>query len=419
MKSSVPKVLHKIAGKAMVNHVIDACPGAEITVVVGPNMPEVEAAVTPHKTVIQKNQNGTGDAAKSAKDALADFDGFVFIINGDLPLIQTETLENLCHAAQETGLAILGFEADDPHGYGRLVTSGGHVAEIIEEKDCSDDQRAITLCNAGAYCAQGDQLFQWLDQLSSDNAQGEYYLTDMVAIAAKDNVQCAYAVADELEVMGVNSRSQLADAEYVMQARLRAQAMDHGVTMIDPESVYLSTDTIFGQDVTIEPNVFIGTGVSVRSGTTIHAFSHIEGTVIGENASVGPFARLRPNSKIGNDVTVGNFIEVNRSEFKDGSKSKHMSYIGDAVIGEKTNIGAGTVFANYDGFNKQDTHVGKGVFVGSNSTIVAPVTVGDDAIIGAGSTITKDVEADAMAISRGEEKSIAGKATDYRKKKSA
>ena len=419
MKSSLPKVLHKIAGQSMIRYVIDACAGADITVVVAPDMPEVEAAVAPHKTVIQKNQNGTGDAARSAKEALNGFHGYVFILNGDLPFIQTETLNRLYEEAQKTGLAILGFETENPYGYGRLITSAKHVTDIIEEKDCTEDQRQITLCNAGAYCARGDHLFQWLDQLSSDNAQGEYYLTDIVSIAAKDGVLCRFAVTDEVEVMGVNSKSQLADAEYVMQSHLRERAMENGVTMIDPETVYLSADTSFGQDVVIEPNVFIGAGVTIGNGTIIHAFSHIEGTEIGDYASVGPFARLRPQSKIGHHVTVGNFIEVNRSEFKDGSKSKHMSYIGDAVIGEKSNIGAGTVFANYDGFNKQDTHVGKGVFVGSNSTIVAPLSVGDNALIAAGSTITKNVEADALAISRGEEKSLAGKAADYRRKKSA
>ena len=420
MKSSMPKVMHKIAGKSMIHHVIDACPhDSDITVVIGPDMPEVAQAVAPHKTVIQQSQNGTGDAARTAREILSGFDGYIFILNGDLPFVQTRTLQNLYESAQKTGLAILGFEAADPTGYGRLVTNGDTVTEIIEEKDCNDTQRAIKLGNAGAYCVRGDKLFQWLEQLSDDNAQGEYYLTDIVSIAANEGVKCAYSLADEAEVMGVNSRAQLAEAEAVMQSHLRESVMAGGVTMVDPTTVYLSMDTQFGQDVVIEPNVVFGAGVRVGSNTHIHAFTHIEQAEIGDNAKVGPFARIRPKSKIGNHAEVGNFIEINRSEFKDGAKSKHLSYIGDAVIGEKSNIGAGTVFANYDGFNKHQCNVGQGVFVGSNSTIVAPVNIGDAAIIAAGSTITKDVKAEALAVERGEQKVIEGKATAYRKKKSA
>lgn len=420
MKSNLPKVMHKIAGKVMIQHVIDACPpDTDIYVVIGADMGDVATAVAPHTNIIQHTQKGTGDAAKCAKDALANFDGYIFILNGDSPFVQSETLNNLYQAAQKTGLAILGFEANDPTGYGRLITDSDSVIDIIEDKDCTDDHRQINLVNAGAYCVRGGQLFQWLDQLSDDNAQGEYYLTDIVSIAAKDSVKCAYTLADEAEVMGINSRAQLADAEYIMQAHLRAKAMDFGVTMIDPDTVYLSMDTQFGQDVIIEPNVIFGTGVCVGTGTHIHAFSHIEGTEIGEHSKIGPFARIRPKSKIGNHVEVGNFIEVNRSEFRDGAKSKHLSYIGDAIIGEKSNIGAGTVIANYDGFNKNKTTIGENVFVGSNSTLVAPLSVGDNALIAAGSTITSDVAADAIAIERGEEKILSGKAADYRRKKSA
>jgi len=244
----------------------------------------------------------------------------------------------------------------------------------------------------------------------------KYYLTDIVSIASRDNVQCAYALASESEVMGVNSREQLAEAEFIMQCELRHRAMNNGVTMIDPDSVFLSVDTQFGMDVVIEPNVFIGSGVRVGNNTHIHAFSHIEGTAIGDNASIGPFARIRPKSKIGNNVTVGNFIEVNRSVFKDGAKSKHLSYIGDAIIGEKSNIGAGTVFANYDGFNKHVSKTGEGVFVGSNSTIVSPVDIGAGAMIAAGSTITRDIESDALAVAREKEFVRNGWARDYRDK---
>ena len=416
MKSSMPKVMHKVAGRTMIDHVIHACTDMDITIVISPDMPELAKAVSPHKTVIQHKQLGTGDAVKAAHTELGHYDGAIFILYGDCPFIETQTLEALLEAAQKTGLSILGFETDNPKGYGRLVIMDDVVSEIVEDKDCTPDQKALTTCNAGVYCVTGGRLFCWLDKLSNDNAQGEYYLTDMVSIAKTENIDCAYVLTDETQVLGVNSRSQLAQAEFVMQEKLRKQAMDNGVTMIDPQSVYLSIDTKFSQDVIIEPNVVIGSNVCVGKGTHIHAFSHIEGAEIGANAQIGPFARIRPKSKIGDNVTVGNFIEVNRSEFKTGSKSKHLSYIGDAIIGEKTNIGAGTVIANYDGFNKHQTTIGNNVFVGSNSTLVSPMTIGDGAMIGAGSTVTKNIAADALAVARVKEFTREGWALSYRTK---
>lgn len=416
MKSKLPKVMHKVAGKPMINHVIDACAGSDITVIIGADMPEMVAAVAPHNTAIQQTQNGTGDAVKAARQTLENYDGSVFILNGDGPFITAETLEALRLASHKTGLAVVGCDFEDPTGYGRFIIKDDHVTEIIEEKDCTPDQRDITIANAGIYCVDGQKLFGWLDQLSNENAQGEYYLTDIVSIAAKNGVSCAYTLAGETEVMGVNSREQLAEAEFILQCELRHHAMQSGVTMIDPDSVFLSVDTQFGMDVIIEPNVFIGAGVRVNDNTHIHAFSHIEGSDIGSNSEIGPFARIRPKSKIGDNVTVGNFIEVNRSEFKNGSKSKHLSYIGDAVIGEKSNIGAGTVFANYDGFNKHISTTGEGVFVGSNSTIVSPVNIGAGAMIAAGSTITKNIDSDALAVAREKEFVRDGWARDYRAK---
>ena len=419
MKSDIPKVMHKVAGRPMVNHVINACESAginNINIIVGPNMDALMNAVSPHKTVIQDDRNGTGGAAKMARPNLDKFDGSIFILNGDGPFITPDTLNNLEKASQKTGLAVLGCEFDNPHGYGRFITNGDYVTAIVEEKDCTDDQRQIHLANTGVYCVSGKYLFNWLDKVTNNNAQGEYYLTDIVAIAAQEGIPCAYATAKEYEVMGINDRAQLAQAEKIMQAKLRDQAMAGGVTMIDPETVYLSTDTQFGRDIIIEPNVVIGAGVQIGDNTHIHAFSHIEGAVIGANASVGPFARIRPKSKIGNNVTVGNFIEVNRSEFKDGSKSKHLSYIGDAVIGEKTNIGAGTVFANYDGFHKHVSKTGEGVFIGSNSTIVSPVNIGDGAMVAAGSTLTQDVEQDALAVGRSKERILSRWAKKYRER---
>jgi len=420
MKSSMPKVMHKIAGWPMIQHVVTSCQSASIdtiVTVIADGMDDVRACVAPHDTTIQTSQNGTGDAAKSAYETLKDFNGYIFILNGDLPFVTHETLDNLYQSATKTGISVLGFQAENPHGYGRFITNGHALCAIIEEKDCTDAQRQITLCNAGAYCVHSDYLFQWLGQLNNDNAQGEYYLTDLIAIATQNDIACGYAVTDEAEAMGVNSRIQLSQAEQVMQNILRNKAMADGVTMIDPSSVTLAMDTQFDQDVIVEPNVFFGLGVSVGTNTIIRASSHIEGTIIGDNCEIGPFARLRPKSKIGDFVSVGNFIEVNRSEFENGAKSKHLSYIGDAIIGEKSNIGAGTVIANYDGFNKHTTYIGGHSFIGSNSTIVAPVSVGDDAIIAAGSTITNDVKTSDMAIGRARQIVLEGRAAQYREDK--
>lgn len=422
MKSSKPKVLHEIAGLPMIAHVMGACGDIDpnnVVVVIGNNMDELASAVSPAKTVIQTQQLGTGDAAKTARDVLKDFDGYVFILLGDVPLIREDTLAALHDSASQTGLAVLGFETDDPTGYGRLIGNDDYIHAIVEHKDCDKDQLETTLCNSGAFCVDGKRLFGWLDQIDNKNAQGEYYLTDIVKIAASDGVQCGYVVADEDEVMGVNSRQQLAQAEAILQDTMRYYAMDAGVTMIDPSTVYLSADTEFGRDVIIEPNVYFGAGVRVGNGTRIHAFSHIEGTVIGDNSDIGPYARIRPESIIGNNVSVGNFIEVNRSIMKDGSKSKHVSYLGDVTIGEKSNIGAGTIFANYDGFFKHKTTVGQNVFVGSNSTIVSPVSIGANAVIAAGSTITIDVDKDAMAVARSKPTIRNGWATQYRAEKQA
>lgn len=421
MKSSLSKVMHKVAGKPMVNHMIDICENAgvrKIIAIVADGMDDVKQAVVPHSTAIQEQQLGTGDAVKAARNALKDFDGYVLILNGDAPLFNPETLKGLVDAAKNNGMAILGFDAYDPHGYGRLITEGDYVTQIIEQKDCDDRQVELSLCNAGAYCVHAKHLFPFLDEITNDNAQGEYYITDLVAIAARHDVRCAYTIADEEETLGVNSRVQLAQVEYVMQDRLRTRAMDAGVTMIDPQSVYLSMDTQFGTDVVIEPNVFIGAGVSVGHNTVIHAFSHIEGATIGENAEVGPYARIRPKSKIGDGAIVGNFIEVNRSELQAGAKSKHVSYLGDVVVGSKSNIGAGTIVANYDGFDKHKSVFGKDVFIGSNSTIIAPMNIADGAIVAAGSVITEDIDRDSLAIARTRQMNIEGWARVYKDRKS-
>ena len=404
----------------MIAHVMAACGDIDpnkIAVVIADGMDDLAKAVAPAKTVIQTKQLGTADAAKSARDTLGDFDGHVFILLGDVPLVREDTLNALRDASSQTGLAVLGFETDDPTGYGRLIGDDDYIDAIVEHKDCTDAELETTLCNSGAFCVDGKRLFAWLDSIDNKNAQGEYYLTDIVKVAANDGVRCAYVVADEAEVMGVNSRQQLAEAESILQETLRYYAMDAGVTMIDPSTVYLSADTEFGRDVIIEPNVYFGAGVRVGNGTRIHAFSHLEGAQIGEHSNIGPFARIRPKSNIGNNVSVGNFIEVNRSTMKDGAKSKHLSYLGDVTIGEQSNIGAGTVFANYDGFSKHKTIVGQNTFIGSNSTIVAPVTIGNGAYIAASSAVTVDVNNDALAIARNKTTIRDGWAVEYRTRK--
>jgi len=404
MKSALPKVMHNLGGIPMIHHVVNSCREAvidDIFVVIAENMDDMAKAVAPCKAIIQKNQNGTGGAVMAARGALKDFDGSILILAGDVPFIRPETLKSLVNASRETGLAVLGFEAANPTGYGRLMTKfKDSVSEIVEDCDCSLDQKKVTLCNAGHFCVDGRHLFQWLEKINNDNAQGEYYLTDIVAVAAAEGIACKLVTVPEDEVMGINSRVQLAQAEDILQTRLRLAAMENGVTMVDPSSVYLCADTVLAADVIIEPHVFFGAGVTIGTGSTIHSFSYVEGVKIGERVSIGPFARIRPKSVIGDDSYIGNFVEVNRSELKAGSKSKHMSYLGDVTVGEKSNIGAGTVFANYDGYNKCPTTLGQNVFIGSNSTIVSPVTIGDGAYIAAGSTMTVDIEADALAIAR-------------------
>lgn len=421
MKSSKPKVLHEIAGKPMISHVIGACEALDpehIIVVIAPGMDDVAAACAPHKTVIQEQQNGTGDAAAAAKSALEGFDGNVLILIGDAPLIKTETLAALAGASEASGLAVLGMDVDDPHGYGRLITDEDwSVTAIVEDRDCSDEQRFISLCNAGDFCVSSRHLFDWLSALENDNDQGEYYLTDIVKIAASKGIKCGLHVAEPSETLGVNSRAQLAEAEWTMQNRLRLAAMENGVTMIDPETVYLSADTQFGQDVVIEPNVFFGSGVTVGNSVTIHASTHLADTRLADNVEVGPFARLRGNAQLDEGAVIGNFVEVKKSHFHAGAKAKHLAYIGDATVGQKTNISAGVITVNYDGFDKHHTTIGSGVMVGCNTALVAPVTIGDGAYIAAGSAITKDVAQDALAVARNRPIIREGWAVSYRDKK--
>lgn len=403
MKSSLPKVMHPLAGWPLIRHVVkttEALGANEIITVIAPGMDSVAAEVSPHKTAVQTTQNGTADAAKAALPHMANKSGYTLILLGDVPLITPPTLGALIEAAHETGLSVLGTDLPDPTGYGRLITEGIIVNKIVEERDCTPDEREVTLVNSGCFCVKTEYLEKFLNQIGNSNAQNEYYLTDIVEVAAQNNVQCVFLVAPNHEVMGINSRSQLAEAESELQNYLRALAMHNGATLQDPMTTYFSVDTKLGQDVTIEPGVYFGAGVQIGDNVTIHAYSYLEGVTVENNAEIGPFARIRTGSHMGEGASLGNFAELNRSTLKSGAKSKHLSYLGDATIGEKSNIGAGTVIANYDGINKSKTNLESGVFIGSNSTLIAPLHVGTGAYIAAASAITDDVPANALAIAR-------------------
>ncbi|OSQ30262.1 bifunctional UDP-N-acetylglucosamine diphosphorylase/glucosamine-1-phosphate N-acetyltransferase GlmU [Thalassospira sp. MCCC 1A03138] len=426
MKSEIPKVMHKIAGKPMVNHVIDTAAHLNATktmIVVGPDMPKLIEAVSPHPTFEQTDRHGTAHAVLAAKQALRGLPGNVLVLYADSPLFTAETLLRLV-AAREDGdhaVAVLGFRPEDPTGYGRLVTdpANGELLAIVEDKECDETQRAINFCNSGVMCFRAESMIETLEAIGNANAKGEYYLTDAVEVARVNGNSCVAVEVAEEETLGVNSRSQLAEAEAIMQSRLREAAMVNGATLIDPGSVYLASDTRLGRDVVIEPNVFFGPGVTVGDEVTIKAFSHLESCVVGDKADIGPYARLRPGAEIGAGARVGNFVEIKKAVVEDGAKVNHLSYIGDARIGAKANIGAGTITCNYDGYRKQHTDIGAGAFIGSNSALVAPVSIGDGAIIGAGSTITGTVEADALVIERAQRLDKPGWARVFREKMKA
>ncbi|HEU0095438.1 MAG TPA: bifunctional UDP-N-acetylglucosamine diphosphorylase/glucosamine-1-phosphate N-acetyltransferase GlmU, partial [Rhizomicrobium sp.] len=369
------------------------------------------------ESAIQHRQLGTGHAAAAAKDVLADFDGTLVIVNGDMPLVTPATVTECLEAQRRTGLALLTFEPADPAQYGRvLVTPDGFLDRIVEYKDASDAERGITLCNGGCYAADAREFFRWASQLKNENAQKEYYLTDVPALAKADGVNCAIAVADEVSVMGVNSRAELADAERKFQDRKRAALLRDGVTMTAPETVFFAHDTVVENDVEIEPFVVFGPGVTIATGARIRSHSHLEGAAVETGAIIGPFARLRPGAQIGEGAHIGNFVEVKNAVIGAGAKANHLTYLGDADVGAKANIGAGTITCNYDGFTKARTRIGAGAFIGSDTALVAPVTVGDGAITAAGSVITRDVAADALAIARGQQTEKPGWAKAFRDK---
>ena len=427
MKSDLPKVLHRVANRPMISHLLDALSvisSERTVVVVAPGMTQLVDAVAPADAAVQTEALGTGHAVLAARDQMQDFTGDVLVLFGDTPLLTAQTMQDMLtarRAAENPAVVVLGFRPDDPAEYGRLVTAAdGGLEAIVEFKDASDAQREIGLCNAGIMAIDGNHLFALLDAVGNDNANGEYYLTDIVELARDRGLRCAVVeAADPVEVMGVNSRAQLAEAEAAMQARLRDRAMAGGVTMTDPETVWLSADTKIGRDVIIGPNVFFGTGVTIADNVEIRAFCHIDGAEVASGVSIGPFARLRPGAKLERNVHVGNFVEIKQALVEEGAKVNHLSYVGDARIGPRANVGAGTITCNYDGFFKELTDIGADAFIGSNTALVAPVKVGDGATVGAGSVITSDVEADALAVARGRQKSIAGWASAFRKRRKA
>jgi bifunctional UDP-N-acetylglucosamine pyrophosphorylase/glucosamine-1-phosphate N-acetyltransferase len=404
MKSALPKTLHPLAGRPMVRHLLAAVEQAfdRAVVVVGPDMPGLEAAAAPHPTVVQKERLGTGHAALQAMPLLEGFAGDVAVLYADNALISAATMRRLREARAEAGLALLAMRPADPAKYGRVLTDAtGAVTRIVEYADATEEQRAVGLCNAGVVCAAAPDLLRWLRQVRNDNRQGEYYLTDVVAIAAAEGVRVVAVEAPEAELRGINSRAELAEAEAEVQRGLRRAAMEGGATLIQPESVTLSHDTVLGRDVTIGPNVVFAPGVTVEDEVEIRPFSHLEGCVVRRGAVIGPFARLRPGTVVGPSAHVGNFVELKAAVLGEGAKANHLAYLGDAEVGAGANIGAGTITCNYDGVNKHRTAIGEGAFIGSDTALVAPVTVGARAITAAGSVITEDVPADAMAIARG------------------
>lgn len=425
MRSTLPKVLHAVGGQPMVCHVLDAVKkiGADRSgVVLAPGFENVAAAVAPASTAIQKEALGTAHAALAAASLFEDFDGDIFILFGDTPLIRQETLQAMLdrrRASDAPSVVVLGMRPAAENAYGRLILSpDGALDRIVEFKDANEAERAAPLCNSGVMLIDGSMLFDLLRAVGNNNAKGEYYLTDIIALARSAGGSAAVVEGLESELLGVNDRAGLAEAEAEFQSRMRAAVMTGGATLTAPETVFFSHDTEVGQDVIIEPNVVFGPGAKIESGAHIRAFSHIEGATVASGAVIGPYARLRPGAIIGEGARIGNFVEVKASTIEAGAKANHLAYIGDARIGAGANLGAGTITCNYDGFNKHRTEIGPGAFVGSNSSLVAPVNIGAGAIVGAGSVIARDVPDDALALTRADQSNRDGWADAFRAQKS-
>jgi bifunctional UDP-N-acetylglucosamine pyrophosphorylase/glucosamine-1-phosphate N-acetyltransferase len=425
MRSALPKVLHPVAGQPLLAHVLAAAPkgeGAALAVVIGPDHEAVAEATKRLRpdaaTFVQRERLGTAHAVLAAREAIARGADDLLVVFGDTPLISAKTFERLrAPLKQGAGLTVLGFRAADPTGYGRLLVEGGQLTAIREHADASAEERAISLCNAGVMAIDGRKALEIIEKIGNANSKAEYYLVDAVTVARQLGLEAVVIETSEDEVRGINTKAQLAEAESVMQARLRKAALEAGVTMIAPDTVYLAADTRFGSDVTIEPFVVIGPGVSISDGAVIHSFSHIVQASIGKKASVGPYARLRPGTSLGDGARIGNFVETKAATLEAGVKVNHLSYIGDAHVGANANIGAGTITCNYDGFAKHRTEIGEGAFVGTNSSLVAPVKIGAGAYVGSGSVITKDVPDDALAVERSPQTNREGGAKRIREMK--
>jgi bifunctional UDP-N-acetylglucosamine pyrophosphorylase / glucosamine-1-phosphate N-acetyltransferase len=411
MKSDLHKVLHPIAGRPMLEHLLASADelGAErVVVVAGHGREQLEKALGSRATIaVQEPQLGTAHAVLQAREALAGFSGDVLVLYADVPFVRTETMRAMLdrlHAPDAPSVVVLGFEPEDTLQYGRVIAGDGRIAKMVEHKDATDEERACRLCNSGLLAARSDALFALLDRVGNDNAQGEYYLPDIVNIATADGAACAVVTTEDAdEVAGINSRAELAQAEARWQARRRKQAMDDGATLIAPETVWFAWDTQLGRDVTIEPNVFFGPGVSVADQVTIHAFCHIEGARLASGVEVGPYARLRPGAVLEEKSKVGNFVEMKKAVLGKGAKANHLTYLGDAEIGADANIGAGTITCNYDGYFKHKTVIGERAFIGSNSALIAPVRIGADAIVAAGSAVSRDVADGELRLVRAEQ----------------
>jgi bifunctional UDP-N-acetylglucosamine pyrophosphorylase/glucosamine-1-phosphate N-acetyltransferase len=428
MKSDVHKVLHPIAGRAMLDHllgVLDGLGPQRKVAVLGSGREQVETLVDARggEVVLQEQQLGTAHAVLQAASKLGDFDGDILILYGDTPLIEAETMSRMLDRLggdDAPAIVVVGFRPKDPQAYGRILAAGdGTIEKMVEYKDATPEERAVNLCNSGLMAVKAKDLFALLARVGNDNAAGEYYLPDIVMLAAGDGRRSAVIEAEPWEMAGVNSRAELALVEAEWQRRRRLKAMADGVTLVAPDTVWFAHDTQVGRDTVIEPNVVFGPGVAIGERVCIKAFSHIEGARVADGAEIGPYARLRPGADIGEQAKVGNFVEVKKAKLGKGAKANHLSYIGDADVGADANIGAGTITCNYDGFFKHRTVIGAGAFIGSNSALVAPVTIGDGAIVGAGSVITSDVAADAVALARGSQTEKPGRAARFRSAMSA
>lgn len=425
MRSKKPKVMHTLLGLPMINWLLDTVDGLSperVVVVVGKGMDDLVDVASPHTTVVQERQLGTGDALKAAMPALKGFTGDVLVLLGDTPLISIPTLQNLIaarHVDAVTGISVLGVELDNPTGYGRLIMGRSNILKAIrEEKDASKEEKQERIVNTGAFCLDSRRIDRWLANLNNKNAQGEYYITDLPELAAKDKIKTRVSLArNAAEVMGCNTRVDLANMEAAAQDIMREYFIMNGVVMQDPATVYLHHDTEIAEGTLIEPNVYFAGGVKVGENAHIKAFCHIEGAEIGAGTTVGPFARLRPGTEIGQDVRIGNFVEIKKSSIGDRSKISHLGYVGDCIMETDVNFSCGAITVNYDGFQKHKTVIGKGVMVGSNVNLVAPVTLDDGAFIAAGSTITTDVPADSLSVERGQAQVRQGWAALYRKRK--